>query len=192
VSRLSNADSSGFPSSRVEKSAAHTTDGESARDVEKFVRTHYLDVYRYLYHKLPSAPDAQDATQETFLKYVSTVSADELDTKGRAYLFTIARNVSNDFYRYRPPTPTHLTPELEETLMAKDDIPGDDGFGEAVAGLDEDLREILSLKYSQGFGVNEIATITGITRFSVRRKLKRALSELGKPSRDSWKESDHE
>lgn len=163
------------------------TDNAGARSIEKFVRKNYLDVYRYLYHRSPSKQDARDLTQETFLKYIDNVAVDEIDLKGRAYLFTIARNVGNDFYRHKRPEATPITPLLMETLVDESAYGNDDGFAEIIAGLKADVQEILSLYYASGFGIGEIAEITGISRFSVRRKLKRALSEL----RDSWKESDY-
>ncbi len=162
-------------------------DDKSANDVERFVRTNYADVYRYLYHRMSSKQDAMDLTQETFLKYVEKVDAHELNTKGRAYLFTIARNVSNDFYRNRLPEHVVITRELEESLCA-DNESITDNFDEIISTLSADKQEILSLMYGQGFGVSEIAEIVDISRFAVRRKLKRALREL----MDLDKESDHE
>lgn len=148
----------------------------ATHDIESFVRKNYSDVYRYLYHRTSSAEDAQDMTQETFLRYVRAVEEAELSRKGRSYLFTIARNVSIDYFRAKKPAAIPLTLELEEVLTAEE--PADDGFSEAVAQLPEDLQEVLSLKYAQGFGVNEIAEITGLSRFAVRRKIKRAFSEM--------------
>lgn len=170
---------------RAEKSLDTTIlrrlDAHTEKTVEEFVRKNYLDVYRYLYHRVSSAFDAQDLTQDTFLKYVAQVSAAELDSKGRAYLFTIARNISNDFYRTQRPQTQPITPEMEETLpcgMASEEQATDD-FDALVATLDASQREILSLRYAQSFGIGEIAEIVGVSRFAVRRTIKRALAELG-------------
>ena len=153
-------------------------DERDIRDIEEFVRKNYLDVYSYLYRRVLSVSDAQDLTQDTFLRYLSKVEKDEIDKKGRAYLFTIAKNICNDFYRKKLPAFVQITPEIEESLSAADS-PGD-GFDELITSLDEELQEVLTLKYALGFGTNEIAEITGFSRFVVRRKLARALAELGK------------
>lgn len=149
-------------------------------DIELFIRKNYSDIYRYLYHKVSSVPDAQDLTQATFLKFVRSVRSLQVDKISRAYLFTIARTACIDFYRSTNPHVVEITATLEDTL-AHQEIE-DDGFSEAIAHLCEEERDILFLRYSQCFGIGEIAEIVGSSRFSVRRTLKRALSSL----EDSW------
>lgn len=154
---------------------------KDARNIEAFVRKNYSDIYHYLYHRLSSVEDAQDLTQETFLRYVQSVGAAQLSKKGRAYLFTIARNVSIDYYRAKRLNTIELSSNLEETLASHE--PERDNFSEIVAGLSKIHQELLSLRYAQGFGINEIATITGLSRFSIRRKIAQALSSI----ESSWK-----
>ncbi len=170
-------------------SAARRPSVSAERTIEEFVRKNYLDIYRYLYHRVSNASDAQDLTQDTFLRYLEHVDTTELKTKGRAYLFTIARNVSNDFYRTRRLDTQPITPELEETLSDDNTCAEQTAtdFDTLVAKLDEKQREVLSLKYAQGFGINEIAEITSSSRFAVRRRIQRALAQL----QDLWKESEH-
>lgn len=143
---------------------------------ERFVRDNYRDVYRFLYSKTHSVSDAEDLTQESFLRYTRSTATTELTSKGRAYLFTIARNIAVDFYRSRKPQPEQLTAALEETLCAEE--PPVDGFDELVEGLPEENIEILSLRYAQGFSINEIASITQQSRFAVRRRINASLSAL--------------
>lgn len=47
-----------------------------------------------------------------------------------------------------------------------------------LAKLPADLRDVLELRYDQGFKVGEMADVLGISRFAVRRRLARALALL--------------
>lgn len=153
-----------------------------ASELESFVRENYQDVYRFLYSKTSSVRDAEDITQETFLRYIKGTSASERTSKGRAYLFAIARNAAIDFFRTQKPQHEILTNSLEDTLPDKSQETDD--FGQLIQGLPEEMREILSLKYAQGFNTNEIADITGMSRFAVRRRIEKAFSLL----KNTWKE----
>lgn len=145
-------------------------------DIEDFIRENYQDIFGYLYHKVPSVQDAQDLTQETFLRFIRKVDSCDFGKKRRAYLFTIARNASIDFHRSKPAGLTPIDKDIEDLFAEKECY--DNGFREIIEGLPEEAQELLSLRYAQGFGVNDIAQITGISRFSVNRKLKQALSHV--------------
>lgn len=49
---------------------------------------------------------------------------------------------------------------------------------QAVSMLPVDLQELLLLRYANELGINEIANIMNISRFSVYRKLNKALDLL--------------
>ena len=74
------------------------TDRAAALAAE-FAAAHYDDVLRYCRRRLPSWDDAQDATQEAFLRLVRSGARYERRGKPLAYLYTIARNVCAEAYR---------------------------------------------------------------------------------------------
>ena len=43
---------------------------------------------------------------------------------------------------------------------------------------DQELRDVVELRFDQGFKVGEIADVRGVSRFAVNRRLNRALAEL--------------
>lgn len=153
-----------------------------AHTLEIFIRENYDDVYRFLYSKTQSVHDAEDLTQETFLRYAKSLDSSSPTSKGRAYLFTIARNVSIDHFRAQKPQTELLSDSLEETFGFEDTA--SDGFDELIQELPKENIEILSLRYAQGFSINEIASITKKSRFAIRRKINASLSAL----RATWEE----
>ena len=148
----------------------------SDKELEGFIRKNHTDIYRYLCHKGASSEDAEDLTQEAFMRIVQRTHVAGTGYLNRAYLFTIARNLLVDSYRAKGPESVELTQEIEEKLKAPEKER--DGFAEQVSRLPEDLREVLTLEYAQGFKASEIAEITGQSRFAVRRKTKKALALL--------------
>ena len=58
----------------------------------------YDKIHTFCYFKVKKQEVAEDITQETFLKYFSTT---EYLEKGKklAFLYTIARNLCNDYFR---------------------------------------------------------------------------------------------
>lgn len=135
----------------------------------------YDKIYRYCYFKVKNRDIAEDLTQETFLKYFNQTS---YINKGKplAYLYTIAKNLCIDFYRK-----SSKEESLNEELLGSDDVSAfETNFTvkQAVFTLPIDLLEILLLRYANELSINEIANIMEISRFSVYRKLNKALDLL--------------
>lgn len=135
----------------------------------------YDKIYRYCYFKVNNKEIAEDLTQETFLKYFRQKSYINRG-KPLAYLYTIAKNLCIDFYRK-----SSKEEGLDDEVIAYDDVSAfetNHAIKQAVSELPLDLQELLLLRYANELGINEIADIMKISRFSVRRKLSRALDAL--------------
>jgi len=140
----------------------------------------YDKIYRYCYYKVKNSVLAEDLTQETFLRYFTQNFYIERG-KMLAYLYTIARNLCIDSFR---------KVQLE-TL--NDDVPDTDHFEQlelsivlrqSLKTLPEQEQELLLLRYVNELSVGEIASIMGISRFSVYRKTNSAVTFLKKLLRE--------
>ncbi len=134
----------------------------------------YDKIYRYCYFKVNSKEKAEDLTQETFLKYFSQTSYINRG-KPLAYLYTIAKNLCIDYYRKNKEEEIYqvVTEHEEITIFETNYV-----IKQAVSTLPEDLQELLLLRFANDLGINEIANIMGVSRFSVYRKLNTALGRL--------------
>ena len=149
-------------------------DGEA---FDRLVEEHYDDVLAYCRRHAPSYDDASDVAQEAFLRFVrSGRSPDE--GKPLAYLFTIARNLCIDAARARRPLCVPLDVEVPDRSPDVDPASSIGGVGALVEVLDPELREAVELRFDQGFKVGEIASVLGVSRFAVNRRINRALAEL--------------
>ena len=62
------------------------------------IEEQYNKIYRYCYMKTRDHHTSEDLTQETFLHFLENHSYREIG-KQMAYLYMIARNLCNDYYR---------------------------------------------------------------------------------------------
>ena len=146
---------------------------------DRLVEEHYDDVLAYCRRHAPSYDDAPDVAQETFLRFVRS-GCSPSDGKPLAYLFTIARNLCIDAARAKRPPAALLDVDVPDRSPDADPAAACAGseVGALVEALDPDLREVVELRFDQGFKVGEIASVLGVSRFAVNRRLNRALAEL--------------
>ncbi len=155
-----------------------------AREAERLVDEHYADVLRYCRRHAPAGL-AEDAVQETFLRFIRARARYREQGRVRAYLVTIARNVCIDMARGR----AVAWEELPEALPAGGD-PGDADDGRdlaaALARLPRLQREALELRYGEDLKVGDVGRALGMSRFAAARAIRSALealrADLGAPS----------
>ena len=134
----------------------------------------YDRIYRYCLHRLGSPAQAEDVTQEAFLRWLSAAGYRE---EGRAlgYLYTVARNLCADQYRRPKAEP------LPEDLAAPDGEPGvldRLALAQALAALTDQERDLVLMRYMNEAPVGAVAAALGISRFAVYRRTAAALDKL--------------
>lgn len=131
-----------------------------------------------LAHVAPS--DAEDVTQETFVKVHRTLATLRDPEAFPAWICRIARNVALDHARRarrRPPqSPLPFDREAPASAAGDEDLRRQ--ALRALARLPEAYRETLFLRLAEGLSGPEIAARTGLTPESVRVNLCRGLSML--------------
>lgn len=152
---------------------------EASLFAAKFAEDHYDEIFRYCARRLPSREDAQDATQEVFLRLVKSHALYERNGKPLAYLYTCARNVCSDFYRKVAPVDPLSAIEWEDVPDTRaPDNSEHVSLADAIGHLLPEEQEVIELRYGQDLSVADIAQIQGVSRFSVYRSCKRALRSL--------------
>lgn len=141
----------------------------------------YDKIYKYCYFKVKNTQLAEDITQETFLKFFDR-HAYISQGKPLAYLYTIARNLCVDTYRKKVTQP--LPDDAEDTVSSINAIETTITIRQAVKALPQDWQEILLLRYANDLSMAEICLITGVSRFSLRRTITKALQQLKQSLRE--------
>ena len=156
--------------------------GGRLRDGEAFdrlVEEHYDDVLAYCRRHAPSYDEAPDVAQEAFLRFVRS-GRSPIEGKPLAYLLTIARNLCIDASRAKRPPAVPLDVDVPDRSPGADPAAACAGseVGGLIGALDPELREVVELRFDQGFKVGEIAQGLGVSRVAVNRRVNRALAEL--------------
>ncbi len=151
------------------------------------IKEYYNKIYRYCYFHLHSGMQAEDVTQETFLRYFKQTSY--LDTgKQLAYLYTIARHLCIDYYRIKSKEEWEMDEEQVDQIadegkqMAQ--VTERLAIEEAVEKLSKELQEVILLHYVNELSVGMAAEVLGISRFAFYRKEQQALKLLKKYLQD--------
>jgi RNA polymerase sigma-70 factor (ECF subfamily) len=112
----------------------------AADAIEALLDAHGAEVYRHLRRLSPTADDAADLHQETFLRAFRALPALPADANHRAWLHRIAANAAADAHRRRAVRAAHVVPTAPGP-RSMGDAAGPDGSmvadGAAVAGTDE-------------------------------------------------------
>jgi RNA polymerase sigma-70 factor (ECF subfamily) len=139
---------------------------------------HHVAVFRFLRRMGLSVQDAEDLTQEVFLRVVRALATYEDRQMERAWVFRIARNLWLDHVRARCRAPAaeplgdrHVvtTPPAQVDRAALD---------EALARIGEAEREAFLMREVGGLGYAEIAEATGTTPDAVRSRIHRGRLAL--------------
>lgn len=143
-------------------------------------------VFRFIYANLNDRFDAEDLTEEVFLRAWRSLS--NYRQKGvpfLAYLFKIARNVLIDFYRRAGRSGGHMSIEEKQITDFNPD-PSETAIlniehqevRQTLTQLREDYRTVLVLRFLSGLSPEETGQVMGRTPGAVRILQHRALSAL--------------
>jgi RNA polymerase sigma-70 factor (ECF subfamily) len=127
-----------------------------------------VPIYRFLYSRLGNQEEAEDLTSEVFLKAVRQLEPQRDEPSVQAWLYQVARTTLADYWRRRSRVPQDPLGYL--------DVPDTGGVGtaprdEAAAGLarwlldqlPERFRQVLTLRFLNGYSIRETAEAMGIT-----------------------------
>ncbi len=144
------------------------------------LKEQYDKLLRYCYMKTKDRFLAEDIVQETFLKFWESYSYKDTG-KEMSYLYTIARNLCMDEFRRKTTLNIDECPDLPACKNAEPENMIDGiAVEEALDGLSEELREIIVMRYVSGMSPADIGKVCGMSRFSVRRRIKEGLNDLRK------------
>jgi RNA polymerase sigma-70 factor (ECF subfamily) len=173
-------------------------EGDSGAWAE-MVRTHQKRVYGLCYRFTANAADAEDLTQDVFLKIYSNLgSFDAARGSLPVWITTMTRNLLVDnFRRTRNQRATgslddgwETTEELRpvDRLAAVGPSPHEAAARKelatmvqrALARVSEELREAVILRDLQDFDYKEIAQVLGIPEGTVKSRISRGRAELAR------------
>lgn len=133
------------------------------------------DVFRMAYARTNNKTDAEDITQETFIKYMKEKKPFEDENHVKAWLLRVTINQSINLVTsawYRKSTAMEEADAIAKELEEKSDV------YDAVMKLPEKYRVVVHLYYYEGYSVQEISSILKIKETTIKSQLKRARTKL--------------
>ena len=118
-------------------------------DTEAIVYTYGNTLYRLCLVMLGSAADAEDALQETFLRYFRSAPQFNNSDHKKAWLITVATNQCKDMLRYRKRHP-QIDPDILQTIP--------------LSGMDSTGCELIISGFVGGKKADQPLEITGSWR----------------------------
>jgi len=154
------------------------------RAFDQLVRMHSSRVFNYIHHMTRQMHDAEDLTQQTFIK--AWRALDRFDTSRSliAWLLTIARRTALNHFR----DSRHFEEFSEETAdiaasPARDAEQSDrveNLWNEARRLLPQKQYEVLWLRFGEDLSVDETARVLGLTQTHVKILAFRARHRLAR------------
>jgi RNA polymerase sigma-70 factor (ECF subfamily) len=167
---------------------------------EEIVRLHHRRIYNLCYRFTSSPDDAQDLTQDVFIKVYRTLASYDVD-KGAftTWLTTLTRNLLVDHFRRS--RQDRLTDSIDAGLREEEDslslgdrledqTPSPDDrlasketqkmVQHALGHLSPDLREAVILRDLQDMDYKEIAQVLRVPEGTVKSRINRGRMELAR------------
>ena len=155
-------------------------------DFEKTYDRYFSEVYKYVHYRVRYEEAAEDITGRIFEAALSgSGTYNAAQGPVNIWLFGVARNAVNDWFRARSRSKEILLenieqeadkkPRMETILEEKEEAAR---LLKAVEALDERSRDILALKFSSGMTNREIARISEISESNIGTIIYRAVKQL--------------
>jgi len=167
---------------------------------EEIVQRYNRRIYNICYRFAGSADDAQDLTQEVFIKMYRTLNSYDVDRGAfMTWVTTVTRNLLVD--HFRKTKQDRLTDSLDTTSSDHEDamplgeqIPdrgpapdsnvrsreARDVVHQALQKLSPELREAVILRDLQDMDYKEIATVLKVPEGTVKSRINRGRAELAR------------
>jgi len=161
---------------------------------EELVVRYAPKVFGLCFSLLGNHADAEDASQEAFLKAFRAIGTYRDQASFSTWLYRITSNACIDLARQRARRPwISMDAEIEEedggiAFQIADDAPlqdesvaakwSADKVREAIGTLSEGFRTVLLLRDIEGLSYQEVAAVLGIREGTVKSRLARARAAL--------------
>lgn len=168
---------------RGDKGADDEPIPERGQDVARWYDEYHLRLLGFLRANLPAESDAEDISQEVYLRLLR-IPEDRIVEHPRAYLLRVAANVIHDWragqklYETRPPEELDQAPAPDDSGEHYDRKKRLERVERALAGLPPHYRSAVVLKTRHGMSYGEIAGHLGVSERMVKRYIVKAYARL--------------
>lgn len=164
------------------------------KSLEVLIKRYLKPIYNFVYRYVGNEQEAEDITQEVFVKVWRNLKKFDQNKKFKTWIFSIAKNTSIDWLKKKKAIPfSNFENEEGENLLTKtladpaplpNEILERAGIAEtlnvAINQLSPKYRMVLFLRYNDHFNFREIAEALGEPLHTIKSRHRRALIQLRK------------
>ena len=151
--------------------------------VERILDIYGNTLYRICFVMLSNEADAEDAVQDTLMRYLQKAPEFESSDHEKAWLITTAKNKCRDMLRGRKRY-QQMNIECGQQDMLIESV--DRSVMEALMSLPEKYKIVLILYYVEEYCVNDIAKMIKRTPSAVKMRLKKGRELLKTKYREEY------
>lgn len=175
---------------------------------EEIVQRYHRRIYNICYRFAGSADDAQDLTQEVFIKVYRTLNTYDIERAAfMTWVTTVTRNLLVDHFRKTKhdrmtdsldaPVSEHedampLSDRIEDSSLPPDarvqSREARESVHHALQKLSPELREAVILRDLQDMDYREIATVLRVPEGTVKSRINRGRAELARLLQRTYKQ----
>ena len=142
---------------------------------DRVYETYGPALYRFCLLQMKNPADAEDVLQDVFVKRLYQAPKFKSPEHERSWLYQVALNLCRDEWRRSRRSELPLAAAAGVSLP-----PAELSLLDQVSNLPEKQRTVLHLHYYQGYNLQEIARLLGVTVPTVKMRLKRGREALRK------------
>ena len=161
---------------------------------EQLIDRYQGEIHRMIYYRIRARMDAEDLTQDVFVRAYRSISRIREPRKFRSWLFAIAVNRVNDYLRKKrvrsifksSDEGTEVQPaatDFQDPPEALEQVLKEDFWrhiGRIAKKLSKMEREVFMLRFLDNLSINEIAQTLKKSESTVKTHLYRALAKFKK------------
>ena len=172
-----------FTAVRLDRLARLAAEGDAVAFGRLYRGLHPV-VWRYIARRVTAEADVEDLVAKVFARIVEHVPRfDASRGRVRAWALRIARNQVIDHYRARrAPGDADALERLADASVdpaqALEDDERDAELRDMLGGYPASVREMFSLRFSDGLRLREIAVLMDMSEAAVKQRFSRTLREL--------------
>lgn len=140
---------------------------------EEYIKAHRATVFRLAYSMMKNREDADDVTQDAFVRLYQSHEKFSTEDNVKAWLIRVTINLCKDMLRsaWR----RHRSDDMpEKACESREEL----HLLESVKRLKPESSAVIYLFYYEGYSAEEIAKLRRTTSAAVRTRLTRARKEL--------------
>ena len=154
---------------------------------EKLIELFEARIFHFIYRLVGNHHDAQDLTQDTFVKAFNNIMRYDSKYPFASWIYTIARRVAANHHRSQKHAPS-VSLDQESACDFEADSPSvenemddrNESLWEIAKQLKPSYYQVLWLRYGEDFSIQEVARIMEMNSIGVRVLLHRARNVLSK------------